>query len=91
VVFGQDYRRPANLGAAFPAPVRLRPLAQGIKVQWNYAARKPQEATANELRAYDNLRQQLQSARDAGKQVRVTGPLTRTAAGWVLYIREFER
>jgi galactose oxidase len=79
------------IGAAFPAPVRLRPLAQGIKVQWDYAARKPQEATANELQAYDNLRQQLQSARDAGKQVRVTGPLAKTAAGWVLYVREFER
>jgi hypothetical protein len=62
-----------------------------MKVQWDYAARKPQEATSGELQAYDNLRQQMQSQRDPGKPVRVTGPLTKTAVGWILYVREFER
>jgi hypothetical protein len=79
------------IGPTFPAPVRLLPLAQGMKVQWDYAARKPQEATSGELQAYDNLRLQLQSQRDPGKPVRVTGPLTKTAVEWILYVREFER
>jgi hypothetical protein len=79
------------IGPTFPAPVRLLPLAQGMKIQWDYAARKPQEATPGELQAYDNLRQQLQSGRDAGQPVHVTGPLTKTAAGWILYIRKFKR
>jgi hypothetical protein len=79
------------IGPAFHAPARLLPLAQGIKVQWDYATRKPQEGTSDELQAYDNLRQQLQSGWDAGKPVRITGPLTKTAAGWILYVREFER
>jgi hypothetical protein len=79
------------IGAALPSPVRLLPLAQGMKVQWDYATRKPQEPTSDELQAYDSLRQQWQSGQDAAKPVRVTGPLTRTAAGWILYVREFAR
>ena len=76
------------VGPAFPDGVRLLQLAQGMKVQWDYAARRPQEATSGELQAYDNLRQQLQSGRDPGKPVRATGPLTKTAAGWILHIRK---
>src|SRR5262249_48849984 len=79
------------IGPAFPAPARLLPLAQGTKVQWDYAARKRQQATSEELHAYNDLRQQLQSGRDAEKPVCVTGPLTKSVAGWTLYIREFER
>jgi hypothetical protein len=76
---------------ALPSPVRVLPLAQGTKVQWDYEVRKPQGATSDELQAYDNLRQQLQVERDTGKLVRATGPLTKTAAGWILYIRQFKR
>ena len=62
-----------------------------MTVEWDYAARKPQEPTSDELQAYDNMRQQWQGGPDEAKPVRVTGPLTRTAAEWVVYIREFER
>ena len=77
-------------GPAFPAPVRLFPLAPGMKIQWDYAARKPQDATPDELQAYDKLRQQFHRAADGPEPVRVTGPLTKTASGWNLYVREFD-
>ena len=79
------------IGSVFASPVQLLRLHQGMKIQWDFAARKPQDATPDELEAYDSLRHEFQSATGFHQPVRVTGPLTTTAARWSLYVREFER
>jgi len=42
-------------GPALASPVQLFPLQQGMKIQWDFAERKSQDATPDELQAYDNL------------------------------------
>ena len=76
---------------ALASPVQLLRFQQGMKIQWDFAARKAQDATPDELQAYDNLRQEFQSGAGLQQPVSVIGPLTTTAARWSLYVREFER
>ena len=43
------------ISSSIHEPVRLAPLQAGMKVQWDHQARVPQEATVEEMNAYDDL------------------------------------
>lgn len=72
-------------GPSFDAPIRLMPLRQDMKLQWDHLTRSVREITSTERDAYQNLERRYQA-----EPTRVTGPLTKTGAGWVLYVRKFE-
>ncbi|MGQ0716681.1 MAG: galactose oxidase-like domain-containing protein [Pseudonocardiales bacterium] len=77
-------------GPSFDAPVRLMPLSEGMKLQWDYQTRRVRDTTRDERDAYRNLTGRYQDLRGDDEPTRVTGPLTKTDTGWVLYVREFE-
>ena len=77
-------------GPSFDAPVRLRPLSEGMKLQWNHHTRSVRNTTSGEREAYQNLAGRYRDLRGGYEPMRVTGPLTKTSTGWVLYVREFE-
>ena len=70
-------------------PVRLAPIQAGTKIQWNHQARMPQEATAEEMNAYDDLLRSLQQPSGEGDAVQVTGPLISSDSGWNMNVRIF--
>jgi hypothetical protein len=78
-------------GPSFDAPVQLMPLAQGVKLQWDLQTRSVIETTSDELSAYENLERRFRGLEGGGGPVQVTGPLSKTAAGWMLYVRTFKR
>ncbi|MGH3800169.1 MAG: galactose oxidase-like domain-containing protein [Pseudonocardiaceae bacterium] len=77
-------------GPAFDAPVRLMPLSQGVKLQWDFHMRSVRDTTSDERDAYQNLEGRYQDLRGGYELMLVTGPLAKTGAGWVLYVRTFE-
>lgn len=77
-------------GPSLDAPVKLMPLGQGMKLQWDHRTSSVRDATSDELDAYQNLESAHQDLRGGNEPVRVTGPLAKTDAGWVLYVRKFE-
>jgi hypothetical protein len=75
--------------AASGALLHLRPLLPGTKIQWDREARAPKPAARDELLAYAEL---LAQTRQSGaRQVRVIGPLLRTAGELIVYVRKFTR
>lgn len=77
-------------GSSFDAPVRLMPLRQDVKLQWDHRTRSVRDTTSDERGAYQNLTGRYQDPGGGNEPMRVTGPLTKTGAGWILYIRKFE-
>jgi galactose oxidase len=77
-------------GPSFDAPVELRSLEQGVKLQWDYHARKVKDLTSDERDAYRELETRYQDLGGGDGSIRVTGPLTKTDTGWILYVRKFE-
>jgi galactose oxidase len=77
-------------GPFFDAPVGLMPLRQDMKLQWDHQKRSVRDITSDERDAYQNLGERYQEIGGGYEPTRVTGPLTKTDAGWVLYVREFE-
>ncbi|MBV9543446.1 MAG: DUF1929 domain-containing protein [Chloroflexi bacterium] len=63
----------------------LVPLGPMDKVQWDRAVRLPQPASPEELSAFASL--SSDAASDASRRFTVTGPLTRTDAGYQLEVR----
>jgi galactose oxidase len=70
-------------------PVHLAPLQPGMKIQWDHQVRMPQAATAQEMRAYDDLLLAVRQPGGAGEAAEVTGPLIRSDSGWDMYVRLF--
>ena len=64
-------------GPTLGGPVRLAPLGQGMKIQWDHQARRPRDATDEEMSAYRNLLQARQDPAGGEAPVRLTGPLGR--------------
>jgi hypothetical protein len=77
-------------GPSFDVPVRLMPLSEGTKLQWDYQTRGVRDTTRDEQDAYQNLTGRYQAPRGGYEPMLVTGPLTKTDTGWVLYVRKFE-
>ncbi|MGH3922968.1 MAG: galactose oxidase-like domain-containing protein, partial [Pseudonocardiaceae bacterium] len=77
-------------GPSFDTAVRLMPLNEGTKLQWDYQTRGVRDTTRDERDAYQNLTGRYQELRGGYEPMRVTGPLTKTDTGWVLYVRKFE-
>ena len=72
------------------APVGLMPLRQDVKLQWDRQTRSVRDITSDERDAYQNLKRRYQDLSGGHEPTRVTGPLTKTDAGWVLFVRKFE-
>lgn len=72
------------------ATVRLMPLEQDMKLQWDYQTRRIKNATSDERDAYQNLVARYQNQGVGRESTRITGPLTKTDNGWVLYVRKYE-
>jgi hypothetical protein len=77
-------------GPSLGAPVGLMPLRQDMKLQWDHRTRSVRAITSDERDAYQNLERRYQEIGGGDEPARVTGPLTKTDSGWVLYVREFE-
>jgi hypothetical protein len=89
-VAGDVHERDGSLwlaGPALPRPVELVPFRPDVKLQWDHQARRPREATRDELNAYETLRKQ--GLASGAKPVRVTGPLAKSGEEWRLHVREF--
>ncbi|MCA1709888.1 MAG: hypothetical protein LC808_44045, partial [Actinobacteria bacterium] len=78
-------------GPTLHAPVELMPLEQGMKLQWDYRTRKVKDATIDERDAYQKLETRYHDLGSGDKPTHVTGPLTKTGTGWILYVRKFEQ
>jgi galactose oxidase len=76
---------------SFDAPVKLMPLHQGAKLQWDYHTRKVKDLTSEERNAYRKLKATYRDLEDRGGSIHITGPLTKTDTGWTLYVRNFEQ
>jgi galactose oxidase len=77
-------------GPSLDAPVELMPLGQGMKLQWDHQTRKVKDTTSDEQDAYHKLKTRYQDLGGRDEPTRVTGPLTKTGTGWILYVRKFE-
>jgi hypothetical protein len=75
-------------GPPLARPVELALFRPDVKLQWDHRARKPREATSDELGAYEELRRR--GSASAAEPVRVTGPLVKAGEGWRLHVREFQ-
>jgi galactose oxidase len=69
------------------APVQLLPLQQGMKLQWDLRSRSVRDATSDEQDAYQNLARTCQESGGRSELMHITGPLTKTADGWILHVR----
>ncbi|MGH3933596.1 MAG: galactose oxidase-like domain-containing protein [Pseudonocardiaceae bacterium] len=77
-------------GPSLDAPVQLTPFRQDMKLQWDIRRRSVRDATSEEQDAYQKLVRTYQGpAGDESELMHITGPLTRTAAGWILHVRTF--
>ncbi len=77
-------------GPSLDAPVQLTPFRQDMKLQWDIRRRNVRDATSEEQDAYQKLVRTYQGpAGDESELMHITGPLTRTAAGWILHVRTF--
>ncbi|HZU91926.1 MAG TPA: galactose oxidase-like domain-containing protein, partial [Stellaceae bacterium] len=70
--------------------VTLQPFAPAYKVQFDRPTGTTQPATADELGAYDRLMARYRAAGGRDLPLRVIGPLRRTQAGLLLYLRDFQ-
>jgi hypothetical protein len=61
-----------------------------MKLQWDHRTRSVIDTTSDERDAYQNLTGIYQDPRGGYELMRVTGPLAKTGAGWILYVRKFE-
>ena len=77
-------------GPLIDKPVVLAPLEQVEKVQFDRQTGAARPATANELGAYQRLIARYRAAGAGDFPARVTGPLRRKDAGWILHVRCFE-
>jgi galactose oxidase len=68
-------------------PIRLLPLTQAEKIQWDHTNRSPQPLEDDEASAFDRLA--AATADPAEERISVTGPLRQTAAGYDLHVRLF--
>jgi hypothetical protein len=92
-VTGTVQKQDGNLQLTVPsldAPVQLMPLEQGMNLQWDHRARKIKDATSDERDAYQKLETRYQNLRSVEEPTPVTGPLTKTGTGWILYVRKSE-
>ncbi len=87
---GEQDGRLRLTGPSFDTPVSLMPLSEGMKLQWDHQTRRVRDTTSSERDAYQNLERSSRDLRGGYEPMRVTGPLEKTASGWVLYVREFE-
>jgi galactose oxidase len=69
--------------------VVLRPIKDGVKVQWDSAAKKPRDPSARELECYSSLQTNSPELARDDKELRLTGPLTRENGVWNLYVRTY--
>jgi galactose oxidase len=76
------------VGRSFEGTITLKPLSEGQKLQWNHRSRQPHVAARHELNAYAAAVQHVRDRRN--DEVRVTGPLVKRGAEWVLFVRMFE-
>ncbi len=70
-------------------PVELIPLSPGEKIQWDRATGSREPVEPSEAAAYDTLIRSS-GATDAARRLTVTGPLSQTAAGYLLQVRLVE-
>jgi galactose oxidase len=77
-------------GPLIDKPVVLAPLEQVGKVQFDRQTGAARPATAKELAAYQRLVARCRAAGAGDFPARVTGPLRRKDAGWILHVRCFE-
>jgi galactose oxidase len=77
-------------GPLIDRSVVLAPLEQVEKVQFDRQTGAARPATAKELGAYQRLIARYQAAGAGDFPARVTGPLRRKDAGWILHVRCFE-
>jgi hypothetical protein len=68
-------------------PIRLLPLPQAEKIQWNHTDRSPQPLEDDEASAFERL---LAATRNPAEgRISVTGPLRQTGAGYGVHVRVF--
>jgi len=77
-------------GPLIDKPVNLAPLEQVEKVQFDRPTGAAKPATTEELAAYQRLVARCRAAGAGDFSARVTGPLRRKDAGWILHVRCFE-
>jgi hypothetical protein len=70
--------------------IPLTPLREGKQIQWNHSAGQLRPLTPKERNAYKRLKTLVTGALDHTAAVQVTGPLTKTATGYALAVREFQ-
>lgn len=76
------------VGRSFDGTIALKPLSEGQKLQWDHRSRQPHDAASHELNAYAAA---VQHVRDrSSHDMRVTGPLIKRGAEWILFVRMFE-
>jgi hypothetical protein len=68
--------------------VRLVPLTQAEKIQWDHTRRAPRPLEDDEASAFERL---VAASRDSAEdhEMTVTGPLRRTDAGHDVHVRRF--
>jgi galactose oxidase len=70
--------------------IALRSIGESVKVQWDAAAKQPQDSSAEELQCYSSLQASYPQLAGVEKELRVTGPLARDGGGrWTLYMRRY--
>jgi galactose oxidase len=77
-------------GPLIDKPVTLAALEQVNKVQFDRPTGAAKPANAEELAAYQRLFARYRAAGAGDFPARVTGPLRRKDAGWILHVRCFE-
>jgi hypothetical protein len=76
------------LAARGPRPaVKLVPLQEVDRIQWDYLERVPQPMQAGEHEAYRRLEDSVAAA--PTREVTVTGPLTQAESEYELEVRRF--
>jgi galactose oxidase len=78
------------IGPSVGTTISLRPLSRGSKLQWDRYAKKPMDASLDELGAYASLERWHRDSGSLDRQVRVTGPLSKIGIEWSLYVRRAE-
>jgi hypothetical protein len=77
-------------GALFDGPVRLAPLENVDKVQFDRTLGTAKPATSEEIGAHDRLLVRFRDLETGDVSFQVTGPLKKIGDQWILHVREFE-